>query len=662
MVVLLFFFAIAIILFENKNKGKNKGKPRNTRSETAKSKGLLKKTTWLNLYRRVDRFFLTRRSIRKIYKQVMQLSVFNSAESRIKAVKVWVLITIIKVGAIIATFIFFGDIVMILLIYLFITVIEDGLIMKQVDKVHYQVLNDLSLAISNLRQVYMNKGSVADSVAEVEVSPLLVRAFEDLHVILTSSKSDELLEEFYATTPFKLLQTLASVCYKLDSIGDTILSDGSSSFLMSLSMINSEVNIEIRRLTQQKLLFGSLEYIPIAPIAAMPLIEAFFSSNIPGTVVVFNGIIGYTSQVIIILLSILGYSVISKMNSAVPIKKDDRSDTIQALLKLRWFNQIVKDIMPKSTKRRVKAFTMIRSSLSSRDIKHIYAEKLLYSVGAFTFAMLFMVISISLSRDFIYNNIQDNGLVGGKPLTVEQIEQRKVMDAVYLAQPEVLDVEQTIKFVEKYDNSTSMSKKTKNAERLIAKYNNYHGTYFKWWQLLIVYLVAIVGWNAPNISLAYRRMTTKAEAAEDVLQLQTVIMILMYCNTDTLETLDWMQRQSDIHKNLLIDCYHEYPSNPEIALQKLKSKVSIDDFRRTVDRLLLTVHQISMLEAFGDLIVERDHTLRIKEMTQDKALQKKRSMARPLAMTPIYAVILLYFILPVGYLGVMEFAGNIMTK
>lgn len=658
-VVLLLFAAVAIILFENKNKGKNKGKPKSTRSQTAKKPGLINKTTWLSIYRKVDRFFLTRRSVRKVYKQVMHLSVYNSAESRIKAVKVWLIITTIELLGLIAAFALFGDVVMILLVYLFINVVKDGLILKQVDKVHFQVLVDLSLALSNLRQVYMRLNSVADAIAETEVSPLLVRAFEDIHQILTATKSDELLEEFYATTPFKLLQTLASVCYKLDSMGDTVLPDGSSSFLMSVSMINSEVQMEIRRLTQQKIMFGSLEYMPVAPLAAMPLIESFFSSNIPGTTVIFNGFIGYASQVIIVLTSIVGYMVISRMNSAVPIKKDDRSDMVQALLKIDGFEKIVKDIMPKSTKRLVSANKSIRSSLSSRNVKHVYAEKLFYSVSIFAFGIMFMLVSINLSRDFVYNNISEAGLVAGKPLTVDQVEKRTAMDKAYLALPEPLSLDDTAKFVKQYEGGLTTMQQTTQANRIIKKYNDFHGTYFKWWHLLVVYIGTLVGWFMPNILLAYRRMVTKTEAEEDVLQLQTVITILMFCNTDTIETLDWMQRQSDIHKNLLIDCYHEYPSNPEIALQKLKAKVSIDEFRRTIDRLLLTVHQVSMLDAFGDLIVERDHTLRIKEMTQDKALNKKRGLAKPLAMAPVYSVIALYFILPIGYLGVIEFMNNI---
>lgn len=649
------FGSIAVIIFDTK---KNKGKPKRNISQTAKKPSMISKTSWLNFFRKVDNFFLTRGSLRKVHKQILQLSVFNSAEARIKSVQVWALITVVEVVSVLVAFIVFTDIVMMLLVLLFVIVIKDGLILKQVDKVHFKVLLELSLALSNLRQVYMRLNSVADAVAEVEVHPLLQRAFEDIHLILTSSKGDELLEEFYATTPFKLLSTLASVCYKLDSTGDALLSDGSSSFLMSINMINSEVQMEVRRLTQQKLLFGSLEYMPIAPIAAMPLIKSFFSSNIPGTVIIFNGFIGYVSQVVIVLLSIIGYMVISRMNSAIPIKKDDRSLLVMKLMKIELFEKIVKDVMPKSTKRVVNANKVLRSSLSSKNIKHMYAEKIVYFSVTLVFGLFVVFVSLALSKEFIYNNINESGLVGGKPLTVEQEAKRRLMDETYLALPEILSREDTIKFIQTYDR-LSVMKADEQANRLEKKYRDYHNTYFKWWHLLIVIIATIIAWFAPNILLTYRRMLTKAEAEEDVLQMQTVISILMFANADTLETLDWMQRQSDIHKNLLIDAYHEYPSNPEIALQKLKAKVSVDEFRRTIDKLMLTIHQISLHEAFSDLIVERDHILRIKEMTQDKALHKKRALAKPLAMASLYAVIVLYFVLPIGYLGAMEFINNL---
>ncbi len=147
----------------------------------------------------------------------------------------------------------------------------------------------------------------------------------------------------------------------------------------------------------------------------------------------------------------------------------------------------------------------------------------------------------------------------------------------------------------------------------------------------------------------------KTESEEDVLQLQTIITILMNTSVDTMETLYWLQRQSRTHRNALIDAYHEYPSDPELALYRLKSKVTLPDFKRMVDKLFLTIHQISLADAFSDLISERAHVLRIREITQQTILKKKRSLVSPLALIPLALTAICYILLPLGILGIKEF-------
>ncbi len=105
----------------------------------------------------------------------------------------------------------------------------------------------------------------------------------------------------------------------------------------------------------------------------------------------------------------------------------------------------------------------------------------------------------------------------------------------------------------------------------------------------------------------------------------------MNTSTDTLETLYWLEKQSRVHKNAILDAYHEYPSNPDLALNRLKAKAVLPGFKRLVDKLILTIHQISLGEAFSDLVTERDHVMRIREISQNTTLNKKRSIGQSLS-------------------------------
>jgi hypothetical protein len=173
--------------------------------------------------------------------------------------------------------------------------------------------------------------------------------------------------------------------------------------------------------------------------------------------------------------------------------------------------------------------------------------------------------------------------------------------------------------------------------------------------LVLCYFIAYGAWCIPELLLRARAWLLRTEAEEDVLQLQTIITILMNTSVDTMDTLYWMERQSRVHKNALFDAYHEYPSDPDLALNRLKARAFLPDFKRMIDKLILTIHQITLAEAFSDLVAEREHVLRLREISQRATLKKKRAFASPLAMLPVALTAILYLLVPLGILGFKEF-------
>lgn len=48
----------------------------------------------------------------------------------------------------------------------------------------------------------------------------------------------------------------------------------------------------------------------------------------------------------------------------------------------------------------------------------------------------------------------------------------------------------------------------------------------------------------------------------------------------TMEALYWLARQSRIYQTAIYFAYHEYPSDPELALNRLKDKSSLPEFQQ----------------------------------------------------------------------------------
>ncbi len=613
------------------------------------------------LFTNYHQFFLTRKGIETLYYRLSELSVYSYQELRAIAVKFYT--TAIGTFLIIniTGLILFRDVFTSLLFFLFAFMVKTVLVEKQIDHIHFKLLGQLLKALSNIRQAYLRLGVIPDAISEAEVGSLLKHAFEDIYLILTAVDGEKRLEEFYAATPFKLLQTFAGVCYILNNKGDSKLSNGASNFIQAMGMMHSEVQMEVQKLVLQKSKFGVLEYLPVVPLIAIKIVESFFADVIPGTTIIYNGPIGYISRVVIVLASIIGYTTISKINSTMVVKKDDRNSIVKKILSINSLSNFINTILPKKTRKVNKKLRLLKRSMSMKDMIHHYATKILFAFTAFIFSLFFVFFSVELGKDFIHNNVREVSLVGGESLSKEDIEIRKKIDEIYLNTYPMMSQNETKTFVENHLPKLQEFDKQAQIQRLQTKYSSYYSTYFKWWMILICYGIALAAWKVPELMLRARIWLLKTEAEEDILQLQTIITILMNTSMDTMDTLYWLQLQSRVFKNVLIDAYHEYASDPELALHKLKNKVDLPEFKRIIDKLILTIHRIPLADAFSDLITEREHVLRIREISQQTTLKKKRAFVSPLAMAPLALTVFCYILLPLGILGIKEFTNALQN-
>ena len=606
-------------------------------------------------YKFLSENFLTRRSFRKVVEQVAGLSIYNFWEVRVQAVKYFTQTTAISVGMVIIGAFLFRDILSTLMVCVFAVVVHTTLITKRLDEVHFKVLKEFSVALSSVREHYTRLGNIPDAISECSKGPYVQKTLDKIHIILTANDAEEKLEEFYRTVPFHMLQTFAGVCYILNDAGDEKAADGTSAFKTSITLLKNEADLEIRKLTKQKLLFSSLEYLPLAPLPAIALFEMFFMSSLPGTASIYNGMVGYLSETLTILSGLVGYYMITTINNASSVKHDDRSEIIMRIMDFRPLRSFFKNITPKKAKTRNKFTLLLKGALSQKNLEYIYASKVIVSTLAFVITVFLLTAFTYIGKEYTYNNIFAATLDTASNLTVEDAARLREIDAQVLSRPEMMRKTDLLNLLSaSFPDMTQMDLQDQ-VDRIIAKYSSYHNAKFHWWFILVGYAMAGMMWYIPELMVRMRRKMVAAEAEEDVLQMQTMISILMYTNLDTLEVLWWLARQSRIHKDALSYAYHEYPSDPELALSRLKDKSTLPEFQQLIERLFSTVHQISLADAFSDLITERDHMLRIKEMVQEASLMKKRASASPFSRASLIIACCGHVLAPIAILAVSGF-------
>lgn len=604
-------------------------------------------------------FVLSRKSFRRIVEAISQLQLYGVMEIRVRAVKMYQTTTAISIAVLVLGLLSVDDIVLFAILVLFVIVMNDTLVQKKIDSSQAELYIALSQAISSLRDNYTRYGEIPEALRTCDRSPILDKTFDNIYAILTETNGEELLDQYYMTQQSAVLRTLATVCYALDKFGDSSLEEtGLPAFKQSLMFIKDEVDAQVRNNVKKKLLFKGIDILPIVPVMLIGLVEWFFMYIIPGTSMLYKGFYGYALKFAIIIAAMKGYTYITNVNRVNYSRTDDRIQWIDRLLDIKAFDKFIKDIMPKKFKTRMKLGKLLSGCLSSKTINYVYAEKVIYSTAMFILALTASIVIVKTGREYIYGNIMTASLTQSIEYTEEEAAQLRALDAKILEMDALPPDEAIYDSVEKILFHASALDIDEQVTRIKTKYGRYNAMYYHWWFILIVIAFTIGAWFIPEYLINQRRKFIQIEAEEDVLQMQTIVLILSTTLLDTQEVLYWLSKNSGVHRDHLNFAYQEYPSDPEKAIARLKKNSSIPEFHQLCDKLALTAYRISLGEAFSDLVPERAHLMKIREMVQDNTLSTKRRKASPFAQAPLYILIFGLVVGPVLILGISQFQAT----
>jgi len=597
-------------------------------------------------------FVLTRSLFRKVFEQIASLSVYSLLESRMVTVKFFEKALIMSSILFFAGFIGLGDIISGIVLTMFSFVLISTTVSKRIDDVNFKSLKDMSSLLQSIRECYTRVRNVPDAINDAKVPKLLQRQVDDIYLICTANDAQERLNEFYKKCPNRIMRTLATTCYIRADAGDSDSDGKYSPFKQALGLIKDEVDMEVRRQINQRIMFNALDKLPFVPLFLYPPIKIFYTRLISATASVFDSSIGYVIKLFVVLACFVGYYVLTTMNNASVARSDDRMLFLEKLMYRTSVQKFAKSLVTKKFKIRNKLKKKLEGCLSSKTLEYFYLERFVYGLALFCISIVFSIIILISARYATYNSLSSSTMSATLTYTHEQEIKTLAYDHSVLAMETLPAEEDMLLTFEKIFPKGTTVELDAQVERLTLKFKTYKALTFKWWFAIIYILVAIIGWNIPIFLLKLRVRLVQSEAEMDVLQLQTIIAILMDTPLDTLSVLYWLSKSSDIHKDILTYCYHEYVRDPEYALNFMKSKSASAEFSSMCDKLLTTVYQVTLAEAFEDLITERENTMKIREVVQLDALKSKRNIAGPIATMPMVVWMIAVFILPIGIVAV----------
>ena len=303
-------------------------------------------------------------------------------------------------------------------------------------------------------------------------------------------------------------------------------------------------------------------------------------------------------------------------------------------------------------------------ALSSQDLDYVYTSKVVFSVifGLLTLvALIFATLTVRGNFRHNYNSLS---FIPSALKESQELQLRIVDDDLIVLPREQFQVyeddkEELKAYIKGRVSGISDSEASTQADRIITKYNVYHGATYGWWWWLVMYAGGIVGWFLPNFLLSTRKSMVRYEASVDVSQLQTVMIVLAETKMEVYRVLVWLQEQATVHNAILRLCRCKFIMDPERALDDMEYSSPENDFKRMIRQMKSAVYNLSLKDAFSGLKLDKQQSMAIDEMLRVEEIEQRKNSAKLIAIAPAAIALVGSFVGPVLILGITQMTDTL---
>lgn len=628
------------------------------KAKTSKDYELKQKQKMQNKYAKYYNSFVVRGPFRRIVEMYSSLSCYDPDTVKAESVKLFERNVCIAILPSIIGLIVMRDAIMFILLLCIGYIYYESVVEKENDKIYVKLMEECSLTISSVREKYMETDNIPLAILYSEKSKYLETPMHNIYRILSDTDGADRLERFQHSYPVPILKTFANTCYIVNENGAVIKENGANSFSDDLTTLRQECDSEIRRLTKQKIAFNSLQMLTLAGLIIMPACELYLLSMIPGTASLIKGFYGVCIHTAIGVSTMFAYRYIATSCRPSVVNQIDKIKFIDDLSKNKRVRDFVNTLKPKKYVTNKKLEALINNSLSAMDISYIYTAKPIYAVGGFLAAFIILLFGTLSVRSAFKNNYNSLSFI---PQVVTETQRKQVIrmddDFLLLDEEEYSEYSEDAalqKYVEAHITGITASNAAEQVKRLRTKYEGYHGATYHWWWWIVCYVVAVICWFAPEMSLSNRKKLVEYEATNDVSQLQTMMIVLSETKMDVYKAICWLEKQATVHKAAIRKCHYSYIADPIGSLTTLELMSPINDFKRLLRKLKSAVYTLSLHDAFSDMALDKAQSLTITEMLRNEELEQRKNSAKLIAIIPAGIALVGCFIGPVLILGITE--------
>ena len=211
----------------------------------------------------------------------------------------------------------------------------------------------------------------------------------------------------------------------------------------------------------------------------------------------------------------------------------------------------------------------------------------------------------------------------------------------------------------KYYEGAESTEIDKTAERIYNKLQVINTEYVQWFELLLAFVFAVIGYMAPLWILVFQAKMRQLEMEDEVMQFQTIILMLMRIERVNVEIiLEWLERYSNIFKAPITKCVNNYEAGAWEALETMKDEVTYTPMIRIIESLQAAVEKIPIRDAFDELESERDYYQEKRKESNERLIKRKGMIGKVIGFAPMVSLFVGYLIIPLVFIGLTSMSNS----
>ena len=562
-----------------------------------------------------------------------------------------------------------NDLYMSLIVIVGVLIIAEKMIDLGITSVSNKILRQMPDTFTAIRHAFHEHGMIdeafntaIDEMGDKEIGPQLKKIKE----AIISDNPEVELEKYYDTAPNRFLKLFAGISYLTYDLGDRKV-DGTSVYLKNLNNILQDIYLEILKQDKINYMFRSLNIIAVVPLICIKPLQAWAESNFPALSNFYNSSFGFIMQSLIIISIFVSYLMLRI------VKEDSEQIKFDRVASVKWQDKLYKITIVKlvvdafksrpHTKKNRKETMLIKNTNSYLTIEWLYVNKITAAFVTFILALILMFNVTRIDVKATYNKISDEFLSFGQ-LTEQQEQAAQAIndrDKTYNDKYKNKNVTKEQLEMEFADPVTGKAD-ADEVTRVYDKIQSVKNSYIKFWQVLTSFVLAFIAYYVPSIILFIRNKIREMEKENEIMQFQSIILMLMYIDRIDVQTiLEWLCRFSYAFKEPIATCLNNYESGAYEALEDLKEDVPYKDFQRIIEQLQSAVERIPIRDAFDELETERAFFHERRKEGNERLIKKKTAIGKVLGFTPMVLLIGGYLVAPLMIVSIMQMM-NYFTK